>query len=117
VAPSFTIRRGLGAAALLIALGCGVSIARAQAPVVPEPPGSDTEKWVWSQLVRAGRAGPVALDRHCPDAYPDPKNGKDARWRDSCRTVSARFLRGLLTRCGSMASPLGISAASDSRGP
>src|SRR5215467_3260765 len=48
---------------------------------------------------RGGRSKcDVVLDRHCPDVHPTPENDKDAWWRNQCRTISARFLRDVLTR-------------------
>jgi hypothetical protein len=94
------IRRGFGAAALVIVLGSALPLGRGQAPTdLPQPAleWSDTEKWVWFELVGVARKI-VSLDRHCLDAHPDPKDGKDAGWRNECRTLSPRFLRDLLTR-------------------
>ena len=69
------IRRGFGAAALVVTLGCGLPLARGQVRTDPPQPAewSETDKWVWFELVSVGRKT-VALDRHCPDAHPEPKN-------------------------------------------
>jgi hypothetical protein len=87
--------------ALVITLGTGLPMARAQSAIQPPAPAGDwstTEKWVWSQLVAVDPSVTVVLDRHCPDVHPPPENGKDVRWRNQCRTISPRFLRDVLVR-------------------
>jgi hypothetical protein len=54
---------------------------------------SPTEQWIWQRL----RAGEIAdLNTRCGVTL-DPKGDNDARWRDPCRQVSAKFLEWLLT--------------------
>lgn len=54
---------------------------------------STTEQWIWQRL----RAGETAdLNTRCGVTL-DPRANDDARWRDPCRQVSAKFLEWLLT--------------------
>jgi hypothetical protein len=87
------MRWGLGVALLLAWLVLpGTGRAQLGGPIQVMT-ASTTEQWIWQRL----RAGETAdLNTRCGVTL-DPRANDDARWRDPCRQVSARFLEWLLT--------------------
>ncbi len=87
------MRWGLGVALLVLGLVLpGTAQAQLGGPIQVLA-ASATEQWIWQRL----RAGEVAdLNTRCGVTL-DPRANDDARWRDPCRQLSAKFLEWLLT--------------------
>jgi hypothetical protein len=76
----------------VLAIWLGLGPALAQEPY-RDP--STAEGWALPQIERSEMAD---FNERCNTPVLDPKDEQDARWRDDCRTLSARFLQDLLTR-------------------
>ena len=76
----------------VLAIWLGLSPVLAQEPY-RDP--STAEGWALPQIERSEMAD---FNERCNTPALDPKDEQDARWRDDCRTLSARFLQDLLTR-------------------
>jgi hypothetical protein len=76
--------------ALAIWLGFGSALAQE-----PYRDPSTAEGWALPQIERSEMAD---FNERCNTPALDPKDEQDSRWRDDCRTLSARFLQDLLTR-------------------
>jgi uncharacterized protein YjbI with pentapeptide repeats len=97
--------RALSHCFFLLLLAGGLSTAQARSLKAPAPPrtapSSDwtpAEKWAWSKIEQ-GEAADFDKRPECRGApAPDPKDEKNAGWRDDCRNIRARLLIGLLTQ-------------------
>jgi uncharacterized protein YjbI with pentapeptide repeats len=76
----------------VLAIWLGLGSALAQEPY-RDP--STAEGWALPQIERSEMAD---FNERCNTPALDPKDEQDSRWRDDCRTLSARFLQDLLTR-------------------
>jgi len=76
----------------VLAIWLGLGSALAQEPY-RDP--NTAEGWALPQIERSEMAD---FNERCNTPALDPNDEKDARWRDDCRTLSARFLQDLLTR-------------------
>ena len=76
----------------MLAIWLGLGSALAQEPY-RDP--NTAEGWALPQIERSEMAD---FNERCNTPALDPNDEKDARWRDDCRTLSARFLQDLLTR-------------------
>lgn len=77
--------------ALAISLGLGPALAQE-----PYRDPNTAEGWALPQIERSEMAD---FNERCNTPALDPNDNKqDERWRDDCRTLSARFLQDLLTR-------------------
>lgn len=90
----FAPRRSQLALSCALAAWLGASSpASAQAPY---DNARSAEGWAWSQIKQGKRAD---LNQYCNATSPlDPRVEEDARWRENCRKLSARFLQDLWTR-------------------
>ena len=75
-----------------LAISLGLSPALAQ-ELYRDP--NTAEGWALPQIERSEMAD---FNERCRTPALDPNDEQDARWRDDCRTLSARFLQDLLTR-------------------
>lgn len=92
---AFAPRQKLLALSLAAWLGAFIP-ASAQAPQARYDNAKTAEGWAWSQIKQGKRAD---FNQYCNATSPlDPRAEEDARWRESCRRLSARFLQDLLTR-------------------
>ena len=76
----------------MLAIWLGLGSALAQEPY-RDP--NTAEGWALPQIERSEMAD---FNERCNTPALDPNDEKDVRWRDDCRTLSARFLQDLLTR-------------------
>ena len=76
----------------VLAIWLGLGSALAQDPY-RDP--NTAEGWALPQIERSEMAD---FNERCNTPALDPNDEKDARWRDDCRTLSARFLQDLLTQ-------------------
>ena len=76
----------------VLAIWLGLGSALAQEPY-RDP--STAEGWALPQIERNEMAD---FNERCNTPALDPNDEQDGRWRDDCRTLSARFLQDLLTR-------------------
>jgi hypothetical protein len=84
----------------VLAIWLGLGSALAQEPY-RDP--NTAEGWALPQIERSEMAD---FNERCNTPALDPNDEKDARWRDDCRTLSARFLQDLLRdRLGGRRSP------------
>jgi hypothetical protein len=81
----------LGALAICLELGAPY-LALAQAPY---DDAKTAEGWAWSQIKQGDGAD---YNERCSTPPLDPKKEEDARWRNGCRKLSARFLEDVLAR-------------------
>jgi hypothetical protein len=83
-----------GSTAIFGALAIWLGLGPAQAQERYRDPNT-AEGWALPQIERSEQAD---FNERCNTPALDPKDEQDARWRDDCRTLPARFLQDLLTR-------------------
>lgn len=89
----------LGALALWLGFGCfdAVQARKQKAPTsgtAPSEKWTPTERWAWSKIEKGEEAD---FNERCGTKPPlDPRDEKDTRWQDVCRTISSHFVTDLL---------------------
>jgi uncharacterized protein YjbI with pentapeptide repeats len=81
-----------------MAIFSALAISSGLGPALAQEPYRDpntAEGWALPQIERSEMAD---FNERCNTPALDPNDEQDARWRDDCRTLPARFLQDLLTR-------------------